>query len=96
MIHAQVSARGVSYGYVLRRQARGPGFASEALRKLVEHAMADPHIYRTFAFCDVENLASTRVMEKVGMQREGVLRRYFVHPNTSDEPRDCFIYARVR
>lgn len=96
MMHAHVSNRGVSYGYVLRRDIWGQGIASEVLRTLVEHALLDPSVYRTFAFCDVENLASTRVMEKAGMQREGVLRRYFVHPNISHEPRDCFIYARVR
>jgi hypothetical protein len=28
--------------------------------------------------------------------REGLLRRWLVHPNISDEPRDCYSYARVR
>jgi hypothetical protein len=28
--------------------------------------------------------------------REGLLRRWLMHPNVSDEPRDCFSYARVR
>jgi [ribosomal protein S5]-alanine N-acetyltransferase len=36
------------------------------------------------------------VMEKVGMQREGILRKYIVHPNISDEPRDSFMYAIVK
>jgi hypothetical protein len=27
------------------------------------------------------------------MRREGVLRRYVMHPNVSDEPRDCYCYA---
>ena len=27
---------------------------------------------------------------------EGILRRYFVHPNLSPEPRDCRLYAKVR
>jgi hypothetical protein len=27
---------------------------------------------------------------------EGLLRRWLMHPNISDEPRDCFIYARTR
>ncbi|PTW38807.1 hypothetical protein C8N38_1267 [Rhodovulum kholense] len=29
------------------------------------------------------------------MVREGILRRYFRHPNISDIPRDCFIYSKV-
>jgi hypothetical protein len=28
--------------------------------------------------------------------REGLLRRWLLHPNISDEPRDCYSYARVR
>ena len=30
------------------------------------------------------------------MTFEGILRRYFVHPNISPEPRDCCLYAKVR
>jgi [ribosomal protein S5]-alanine N-acetyltransferase len=44
----------------------------------------------------VENLASARVMEKAGMTREGLLRRWIIHPNVSDEPRSCFSFAKVR
>ena len=35
-------------------------------------------------------------LEKAGMEREGILRRWLVHPNISPDPRDCFVYARVR
>jgi RimJ/RimL family protein N-acetyltransferase len=53
-------------------------------------------IFRIWAVCDVDNAASARVMEKAGMQREGVLRRWSVHPNISAEPRDSFCYAIVK
>jgi ribosomal-protein-alanine N-acetyltransferase len=33
------------------------------------------------------------VMEKAGMTREGVLRRWSVHPNISAEPRDSYCYS---
>jgi len=48
------------------------------------------------AFCDVDNLGSARVMENAGMQREGLLRRYVLHPNISDVPRDVYLYAVVK
>lgn len=96
MFHPLVSGFTVHYGYVLARCAWGKGCATEVMTWLVEHALAHPGIWRTEAFCDVENQASARVMEKVGMIREGVLRRYFLHPNVSDIPRDCLMYARVR
>jgi [ribosomal protein S5]-alanine N-acetyltransferase len=83
-------------GYVFARDAWGQGFASEAARALVEWALSQPGLYRVWAVCDVDNSASARVLEKAGMVREGLLRRWTVHPNVSDEPRDCWCYARVR
>ena len=63
----------------------------------MEHITAcENAIFRAEATCDVENGASACVMEKTGMTREGVLRRYTLHPNLSDEPRDSFLCARVR
>ena len=52
--------------------------------------------WRIGAVCDVENRASARVMEKAGLEREGILRRWIIHPNVGFEPRDCFSYAMVR
>jgi RimJ/RimL family protein N-acetyltransferase len=68
----------------------------EALSALVERTLSLPNVYRAWAFCDVENRASVRVLEKVGMTCEGTLRRFVVHPNVGREPRDAFCYARVR
>jgi ribosomal-protein-alanine N-acetyltransferase len=58
--------------------------------------MRQPAVFRISAVCDVDNIGSARVMEKADLVREGVLRRWLVHPNISDQPRDCFSYARVR
>lgn len=96
MVHPRLLGPRVSYGYVLAARAWGQGAASEILTALVEHALRHPRIFRTEAFCDTEHRASARVMEKAGMTREGVLRRFFLHPNLSDAPRDCLLYARVR
>ncbi|MCQ0090260.1 GNAT family N-acetyltransferase [Roseovarius sp. M141] len=96
MFHPHVGRFKVNYGYVLAERAWGYGCATEVLTWLVEHAITHPSIHRTEAFCDVDNRASSRVMEKVGMTREGLLSRYFLHPNVSKTPRDCFMYAKVR
>ena len=81
----------VSLGYVLKRSEWGKGYMTEAVRSVIEDSFKHPEIYRVWAVCDVENPASARVMEKVGMVREGRLARYIVHPNISDEPRDVFL-----
>jgi RimJ/RimL family protein N-acetyltransferase len=83
-------------GYVLARPWWGQGLMTEALTEIVEWAMQQPAIFRIGAVCDVENIGSARVMEKAGLLREGLLRRWLMHPNVSEEPRDCWSYARVR
>lgn len=86
----------LNFGYVLARPLWGRGLMTEALTEVVRWALAEPSIYRIGAVCDAENIASARVMEKAGLLREGLLRRWLVHPNISREPRDCWSYAIVR
>jgi RimJ/RimL family protein N-acetyltransferase len=86
----------VEVGYALARPHWGKGYMTEILRKVIDWAFTQPEMYRVQAFCDVENLASARVMEKAGMTREGLLRRYVLHPNLSAEPRDAYLYAIVK
>ena len=86
----------VGLGYVLARLHWGKGYMTEAVLAVTNWLLEQPDIYRIFAVCDVENLASARVMEKVGMVREGLLRKYIVHPNISDVPRDSYMYAIVK
>jgi ribosomal-protein-alanine N-acetyltransferase len=92
----QAERHRLEFGYVLARAWWGQGLMTEALTEIVEWALAQPSIFRIGAVCDVENIASARVMEKAGLVREGVLRRYLIHPGMGPEPRDCFSYARVR
>lgn len=96
MVEVRIDGYKASLGYVLARAYWGSGYMAEAVRPVVEWAMNRDEIYRVWAVCDVENNGSRRVMEKVGMLKEGVLRRGIVHPNISDEPRDCLCYALVK
>jgi RimJ/RimL family protein N-acetyltransferase len=95
-IGCRVGGHGADIGYVLAKAHWGRGYMTEAGRAVVAWASARPDIHRVWAFCAVQNAASARVMEKVGMSREGILRKWFVHPNISPEPCDCLVYARVR
>jgi [ribosomal protein S5]-alanine N-acetyltransferase len=96
MIGVDVGPRGVNVGYVLGRLHWGQGYMAEALLAVCDAALADVTVHRVSAFCDVDNRASARVMEKAGMHHEGTLRRYMRHVNVSPEPRDCHIYSRIR
>ena len=96
LLEIRVTPGAVNLGYALVRRWWRQGLMTEALTPVVQWALAQPTIYRVWATCDIENLASARLLERVGMEREGVLRRWLVHPNLSDTPRDCFCYSIVR
>jgi len=96
MIEACIHDCRLELGYVLARPYWNQGYATEAVRAVHDWAIAQPTIYRVWAVCDFENLASARVLEKVGMQKEGLLRRWMVHPNISNEPRDCWCYSKTK
>jgi RimJ/RimL family protein N-acetyltransferase len=83
-------------GYVLARRWWRQGLMTEVLTEVTGWAMRQRSVYRIGAVCDVDNVGSARVLEKAGFVREGLLRRWLLHPNISDEPRDCYSYARVR
>jgi ribosomal-protein-alanine N-acetyltransferase len=84
------------FGYVLNRTYWGRGYATEAARAVVTWLKNLPGLYRIWATCDAENLASARVLEKTGLSCEGRLRRSTIRPNLSSTPRDTFVFAWVQ
>lgn len=96
MLTLRIADFAAAIGYGLRRSAWGQGIMPEAAGMVTDWALAQPSIYRVWAICDYENQASMRVLEKIGMQCEGLMRRGVLHPNLSDKPRDCWLYARVK
>ena len=86
----------IQFGYCLARDAWGRGFATEAGNAFIRALSASPAIQRVQAFCDVENDKSARVLQKLGLQREGTLRQYLVLPNLGPTPRDVLLYATTR
>ena len=85
----------VEIGYALARGAWGKGYAAEAARAVVDLALTAPSIHRVWAFVDTANAASARVLEKAGLSREGVLRKWYV-PSGFGVPRDAWCYAIVK
>ena len=94
-----ISARedqGINLGYLVARPYWRRGFMSEAVSAVAEWAFAQPGVFRVWAVCDMENEASARLLEKNGFHQEGILRKWSLHPNISDIPRDCYCYAKTR
>jgi RimJ/RimL family protein N-acetyltransferase len=96
MIELRIKGEAADVGYVIARAEWGKGYATEALKAVIEDGFVHPEIARLVAVCDVENAASARVMEKAGMVQEGILPRHMLAPNISDEPRDVFSYSITR
>jgi ribosomal-protein-alanine N-acetyltransferase len=77
-------------GYCFNRRFWGQGYATEAARAFVALGFAELGLHRIYATCDPANVASARVMEKIGMQREGHLRD---HRWMKGKWRDSYLYA---
>jgi RimJ/RimL family protein N-acetyltransferase len=70
----------VDVWYVLgKREARGKGFGREAVGLLIDHLFATDSVERVGATCDVENVASIRLLEALKFRREGTLRSALFH-----------------
>jgi [ribosomal protein S5]-alanine N-acetyltransferase len=77
-------------GYVLDRQHWGRGYATEAMRALMDFGFGRLALHRIWATCDVDNHASARVLGKLGMRREGHLRQTV---RRKGDWRDSYLYA---
>lgn len=63
-------------GYWMRREARGRGAATRAVRLVSGWALTDLGLARLDLLAEPANAASQRVAEKAGFSREGLLRGY--------------------
>jgi ribosomal-protein-alanine N-acetyltransferase len=67
-------AREYEIGWMVKRAYWGKGYAPEAALEVLSFAFTQLNTHRVVAFCNAKNVPSYRVMEKLGMQREGYLR----------------------
>lgn len=65
-------------GYWISKSHWNRGYATEAGSRLVIYGFEELKLARIDSHCFARNPASGRVLEKIGMQREGCLRSHFV------------------
>ena len=85
--------RKAEVGFALSRTYWNRGLATEALRRVLAHSFETVGLNRLEALCLVENHAAKRVLEKVGMVREGLLRESLFQKGAF---RDFELYAILR
>jgi [ribosomal protein S5]-alanine N-acetyltransferase len=61
-------------GYELDPKHWGNGYATEAAQAILTFGFSKLSLHRISAWCVADNLASARVLEKLGMRQEGRLR----------------------
>ena len=83
----------VQIGYWVKREARGRGVATQALRLLARWAFAELGAARIQLLTEPENRASQRVAEKAGFRREALLRSFI---DLKGRRRDAYMYALLR
>jgi ribosomal-protein-alanine N-acetyltransferase len=78
-------------GWAISSAHQGRGYATEAARALTDFAFGALRCHRLVATCQPENVASWRVMEKLGMRREAHFRKALHQP--TGEWWDEYLYA---
>lgn len=58
-------------GWIINKNYWGNGFAYEAANALIHYTKTEIKVSHFMAHCDTENIASYKVMEKLGMIRTG-------------------------
>jgi len=77
-------------GYFFLEEHWGNGYAAEAAEPLLDFAFGALGFHRVWGKCHVENAGSARVMEKLGMVREGTVRE---HAWLRDHWRTSYLYG---
>ena len=75
----QAAGRQAELGWVLDPAAHGQGLGTEFAAALLSLAVDGLGVRRVEAACFADNLASRRVMEKIGLRLEGVFREESLH-----------------
>jgi RimJ/RimL family protein N-acetyltransferase len=58
-------------GFSLAAAAQGHGYGAEAVSRVIDYLFDEFDLHRVSATCDVDNVASARLLERVGLRREG-------------------------
>lgn len=86
-------------GYIFNPAFQNKGYATESAKALIQYGFDHFGIHRVMARCNPENTASWKVLEKIGMKREGFFRKNVFFRTTADGSPlwvDTFEYALLK
>ncbi|MFX1236289.1 MAG: GNAT family N-acetyltransferase [Promethearchaeota archaeon] len=80
-------------GYVMNPSERGKGYTTEATTILVDYLFLTRDLSCIQAFIDIRNIASQKVVEKIGFTKEGEIRkRFFIRGDW----RNSYLYSILK
>jgi ribosomal-protein-alanine N-acetyltransferase len=93
VINTFLAPESLEIGYTLISKYRGKGFGTEAVQILVDYLFLARDLIRVQAHADERNVASQKLLGKVGFKKEGIVRKsMFIH----GEWRDLALYGILR
>ncbi len=93
-VREQAAGTVVEIGYVFDPAYAGQGYATEAVREELRICFEDLGVRRVIAQCFADNVASWRLMERLGMRREQHTKQDSLHRN--GEWMDGMMYALLK
>ncbi len=82
----------VEFNYAIDERYQRNGYMTEALESVKEYCLNEMKVNRIFGGCEINNIASKRVMEKCSFIYEGTLRK---HLKLRDGYHDMCLYSVV-
>lgn len=92
-LHLQQQHNSAEMGYWVGRPYWGSGYCTEAAERVLQFAFEELGLNRVYAAAMTRNPGSYKVMEKLGMKHEGVLRS---HIRKGDVYEDLTYYGVLR
>lgn len=72
----------IEIGWRIRKEFWNQGYATEGAKACLKYGFKDLNFEEILSFCPEVNLASERIMQKIGMKKQGE----FLHPKILDYP----------
>jgi ribosomal-protein-serine acetyltransferase len=80
-------------GYWIRNQCSGQGYMTEAVNAITQYAIKQLQMKRVAITCDIDNVRSRKIPERLGFQLEATLKANRIKPITGDVS-DTLIFAK--
>ncbi len=84
------------FGYIFCERFWGQGFATEAVKPVVDWALAQPEIFRVWATCHPDNAGSANVLRKAGLTFEARLENWEARPQLGELAGASLAFAKTK